>query len=194
MSGGRKHIPDWIKFFKAVRGHYELFNFLDVVSMALTANLISHEYRPIAHPMNTHGFLVLVSYFGALNLFSAFKGCRDSIDLIVQCFASIITFAFILGYFLFTFALFFLFTTEKQGTHESENVDDYLWTELKHILPFATGGFVLEGEMSNVHAIGQSLVVFIITILMLNLLVGILSEKLGDVVANKTISSYRLLL
>jgi hypothetical protein len=29
---------------------------------------------------------------------------------------------------------------------------------------------------------------------MLNLLIGILSEKLGDVVANKTISSYRLLL
>jgi len=29
---------------------------------------------------------------------------------------------------------------------------------------------------------------------MLNLLVGILSEKLGDIVANKTISSYRLFL
>jgi hypothetical protein len=107
-----------------------------------------------------------------------------------------VTFGFILGYFLFTFALFFLFTTEVKdsATHESENVQDYLWTELKHILPFATGGFVLEGEMSTAHAIGQSLVVFIITILMLNLLVGILSEKLGDVVANKTISSYRLLL
>ena len=38
------------------------------------------------------------------------------------------------------------------------------------------------------------LVVYIMTILMLNLLVGLLSEKLGDIVANKTISSYRLLL
>lgn len=29
---------------------------------------------------------------------------------------------------------------------------------------------------------------------MLNLLIGILSEKLGDIMSNKTISSYRLLL
>jgi len=29
---------------------------------------------------------------------------------------------------------------------------------------------------------------------MLNLLIGILGEKLGDIITNKTISSYRLLL
>ena len=34
----------------------------------------------------------------------------------------------------------------------------------------------------------------VMTIMMLNLLVGILSEKLADIVANKIISSYKLLL
>ena len=32
------------------------------------------------------------------------------------------------------------------------------------------------------------------TVLMLNLLVGILSEKLGDIITNRTISEYKLLL
>jgi hypothetical protein len=38
------------------------------------------------------------------------------------------------------------------------------------------------------------MVVFLMTVLMLNLLVGILSEKLGDIITNRVVSEYKLLL
>ena len=34
---------------------------------------------------NCHGFLVLTTSLSTLNMFKAFKACRDSIDMIVQC-------------------------------------------------------------------------------------------------------------
>jgi hypothetical protein len=59
---------------------------------------------------------------------------------------------------------------------------------------YMTSGFDFEGEQDKSQRAGQIIVVGVISILMLNLLVGVLSEKLGDVVANKTISSNRILL
>jgi hypothetical protein len=56
-----------------------------------------------------------------------------------------------------------------------------------------TGGFAFEHADRSL-VLAEVGVVYLITILLLNLLVGILSEKLAEVRAEKTISTYKLLL
>jgi hypothetical protein len=92
---------------------------------------------------------------------------------------------------------FFYFTTVKKEEATEEDCNSLatdLWNQFAKILPYMTGGFDFDGETSTTRTVGQVVLVFIITILMLNLLVGVLSEKLGEIVSKKTISSYKLLL
>jgi hypothetical protein len=82
---------------------------------------------------------VLVSYIGALNMFSAFKACRSSIDLIVQCLSYITVFALIIMYFLFSFSLFFYFTNPKE-TLADEDVSTSIWFQFRQVLPMMFTG------------------------------------------------------
>ena len=146
--------------------------------------------------MSYHSYLVLFTYLSALNLFSAFKNCRDSIEMIIQCLKSIFIFSSILIYFLISFCLFFWSTTNKENDNDSTTISrEIIWNQFAAILPIMTGGFDFgEGESTNTQITGQVVFVYIMTILMLNLLVGILSEKLGEIMSKRVISSYKLLL
>jgi hypothetical protein len=57
-----------------------------------------------------------------------------------------------------------------------------------------TGGFAFDQGDNMLLILVELVGVYLLTILMLNLLVGILSEKLSEVIATKTISTYKLLL
>jgi hypothetical protein len=88
-----------------------------------------------------------------------------------------------------------LFTNAKEKEVDSTIVFKDTWNQFATILPFMTGGFDFgEGEATITQNVGQVLFVYIMTILMLNLLVGILSEKLGEIMSKRVVSSYKLLL
>jgi hypothetical protein len=115
--------------------------------------------------------------------------------MIIECLKSIFVFTSILAYFLISFSLFFLFATDKEKEGDSTTISRDMWNQFVTILPFMTGGFDFgEGEATNTQITGQIVFVYIMTILMLNLLVGILSEKLGEIMSKRVVSSYKLLL
>lgn len=88
---------------------------------------------------NIHGYLILASYIGALNMFSAFKLCRDSIDLIVQCLKSILIFSAIMLYFFTSFGMFFYFTN-KTDFEQKES----FWEPIKKIINYSFNGTELD--------------------------------------------------
>ena len=70
--------------------------------------------------------------------------------MIIQCLKSIFIFTSILAYFLFSFSLFFLFTTDKEKEADSTTVFGDIWNQFATILPFMTGGFDFgEGEATT---------------------------------------------
>jgi len=75
-----------MRLLKAVQMHFDLFNILNVVSLGLLLTDIildfTSDYKGSEEKKTVRGYLLLVSYLGLLNFFSAFKACRDSIDLI----------------------------------------------------------------------------------------------------------------
>jgi hypothetical protein len=54
---------------------------------------------------------------------------------------------------------------------------------MKNTATWTTGGLSIEDNLDNPQIFAQILVVYIVAILMLNLLVGVLSEKLAEVSA-----------
>lgn len=102
-----------------------------------------------------------------------------------------------MGYFLGCFALFFYYTNSAKTNEEARSTSRALWTTFKIVTTYTTGGADFgegEDEQNKPQTAGQFLVVYLVTILMMNLLVGILSEKLAEIMESKTISSYKLLL
>jgi hypothetical protein len=61
---------------------------------------------------------------------------------------------------------------------------------MKNTATWTTGGLSLDDELDNAQIFAQILVVYIVAILMLNLLVGVLSEKLAEVHEQKEISTF----
>jgi hypothetical protein len=174
----------------------DFFNLCDYCSLVLFGVVIVQDIvTGFTGP--AHNFLVLVSYLGAMSLFNVFKPCRTNIDLIIQCLKYITTFTMVLVYILLTFSLFYSFKNGEDREFEDVN-DTSLWYEMKKVLPLMLGGASWEdGSPHNfdlIEDVGQIISTYLLTILMLNLLVGILSEKLAEIVAMQTISSYRLLL
>jgi hypothetical protein len=51
-----------------------------------------------------------------------------------------------------------------------------------------------EDEQNITQTVGQIIVVYVMAIVMMNLLVGILSEELSKIIESKTVSNYKLLL
>jgi hypothetical protein len=96
-----------------------------------------------------------------------------------------------------TFSLFQSFKNGEERLIEDE-FDLSLWQKFKKVLPLMLGGAAWEDGAPRDFDLfedgGQLITTYLLTILMLNLLVGILSEKLGEIVAIQTISSYRVLL
>lgn len=176
--------------------HMDFFNLCDYCSLVFFGIVIVQDLFT-GLTGTTHNLLVLVSYLGALNLFNAFKPCRTNIDLIIQCLKHITTFSLVLIYILLTFSLFYSFKNGEDREFEDFN-DTGLWHEMKKVLPLMLGGASWEdGAPRNFDILedgGQLISTYLLTILMLNLLVGILSEKLAEIYALQTISSYKLLL
>jgi hypothetical protein len=103
----------------------------------------------------------------------------------------------ILLYFIACFTLFFYYTNSVKTNDEVGTTDRALWAQIKLVVTYITGGADFgegEDEQNKPQTAGQFLVVYLVTILMMNLLVGILSEKLAEIMESKTISSYKLLL
>lgn len=103
----------------------------------------------------------------------------------------------ILVYFLVCFALFFYYTNSVKTNEASDTTIRAQWEETKRVITYMTGGADFgegDAEQNKPQTLGQILVVYLVTVLMMNLLVGVLSEKLSDIMASKTISSYKLLL
>jgi len=106
------------------------------------------------------------------------------------------TFTLILVYIIMSFSLFFYFADKKDKDDPISN-PRHIWAQVKLVSTYITGGFDFgegEEEQNKAQTVGQIVVIYIGTILMMNLLVGILSEKLGDIMATRVISSFRLLL
>lgn len=65
------------------------------------------------------------------------------------------------------------------------------------VTTYTTGGADFgegEDEQNFTQTVGQIIVVYIMAIVMMNLLVGILSEELTKILESKTVSNYKLLL
>jgi len=85
-------------------------------------------------------------------------------------------------YILVTFSLFYSFKNGEDRELEVVN-DTSVWHEFKKVLPLMLGGASWEdGAPRNFDLMedgGQLICTFLLTILMLNLLVGLFSEKLS---------------
>jgi hypothetical protein len=133
-----------------------------------------------------HATCVLLIMLSGLQIFAQFESCRDSIDLILQCIDAVKTFTLILLYFILCFSVFFYLERSDGNTLEPDDLSEtryIFWNAVKDTVHVVTAGLDFQDDADNPTIAAHFIIVYLITILMLNLLVGILSEKLGAITA-----------
>jgi hypothetical protein len=116
-----------------------------------------------------------------------FKNFRHLVQLIMQCLNEAVSFMAIL------FILMFGFSLSQYFRHliDDEMVNSEFWIDVHDILFNAFGDFAhSEKEDSSLDWFFFVLATFIICLIMMNLFIGILGEKLSEMLENKEKSDY----
>jgi uncharacterized membrane protein YbjE (DUF340 family) len=137
--------------------------------------------------------LVLFSFIGLLQYFRLLRKYRALIKMIIECTKDCVEFIVVLLVIIVGFSFSTYFRQVMNKTEYDEDVSEALPLHVFSFFMTALGdfGLITENLDSNVLFVTFILATFIILIVMMNLLIGIISEKLAEVLEQKEKNDYR---
>jgi len=138
-----------------------------------------------------YSWLVLVSWLSFIKYMRAIESMRIFIQLLQECIKTSVTFIAVLCIFIFGFACTFSIQNQQDGFLD-EGASSSFIDNFKHVYRLMLGDFDVGKYKSNTWAVfGVASV--LMSVIMINLLIAIISDQFDMVMADIQASSYKQL-
>jgi len=147
-----------------------------------------------------YGFMMLISYIGLLQYLRMIREFRTLIDLITNCFMEVINFLIVTGIMLMAFVAFFYY---RDNIARPETLNFSTAFQKVTFVNFGDFGMTDPGKdddgkdlpaIKSVDWVVFGMCIMAMAVLMMNLLIGILSEKLSELLSQSESRNYTNLL